>query len=434
MTASRGRFGRTMKLYPLVLLLAACATDLDLGSTEQDVISTNGRSLNGTTLNGRSLNGRSLNGRSLNGISLNGVSLNGRSLNGVALSGSQLTATGTTLVGATLTGILDDGAALQLRVDSATALPAPNADVWAYGISYPVGDGTWASVCGPNTLAIPLAGVWNYASGVAGGGAWTASTTSFTLGCRGTALAKCVELGYKPWNNLRAQHQACTRMLRADYCGDGTSYTFNGWTLNVFDNLGIQKLAPGYSDYTFEAHWGANGALCMSSYRALDLIVSTDLPACVVQRTSDACTDNGFGDGSVLQDYYDPWSLEVALSSAYATYPSAKAPLQLAMLNISQAMTYVSKSDIRNAAVQVQLAVTNLKLAISNGLPAAFSNDLMRRYSLLIRAYLVNAIAAAKPGLGLTLAAQNLAKGDALAAKPDYPLSVDQYKLGIWAL
>ncbi|HEU4408415.1 MAG TPA: ADYC domain-containing protein [Polyangiaceae bacterium] len=32
---------------------------------------------------------------------------------------------------------------------------------------------------------------------------------------------------------------ACTRMLRADDCGDGTSYTVNGTTINLYDGVVI---------------------------------------------------------------------------------------------------------------------------------------------------------------------------------------------------
>ena len=54
----------------------------------------------------------------------------------------------------------------------------------------------------------------------------------------GGAIAKCVLWGYRPWATyngtpLAQYHQACTRMVRADYCGTGTSYTVTGNRISV---------------------------------------------------------------------------------------------------------------------------------------------------------------------------------------------------------
>src|SRR6266545_1393343 len=259
---------------------ACLMTAEDDPALDNDLTSLEGRSLNGRSLNGVNLNGRSLNGRSLNGVSLNGVSLNGRSLNGVSLNGSQITGfdadghplSGTDLVGAQMNGGLDNGGTLVVRVDSAATLPAPNADVWAYGLSYAQDDGTWSPLCvvdGAPVLAVPLTGTWNLQSGVSGGGSWTASATSFTVGCRGAALAKCVELGYKPWQTaggtpLRNHHQACTRMIRADYCGDGMPWTRDGTPINLYDNIGIQLDAESWR---IDGEWLPGGARCIEKLR-----------------------------------------------------------------------------------------------------------------------------------------------------------------------
>jgi hypothetical protein len=253
----------------------------DVGEISQEVLASNGMSLNGMSLNGMSLNGMSLNGMSLNGMSLNGMSLNGMSLNGMSLNGAQLTGknasgvtlSGAQLVGARMKGTLSSGGTLDLRIDSATTLPAPNTDVWAYTVRYAVAGGTWTSLCGDSggvpVLAVALTGTWNYGSGVSGGGSWTSSATAFTFGCRGTALAKCVELGYKPWKtvggvSLRNHHQACTRLIRADYCGDGKSWTANGTQINIYDGLGIQTDAAAWS---IDAEWAPTGAMCFDKLR-----------------------------------------------------------------------------------------------------------------------------------------------------------------------
>jgi len=48
--------------------------------------------------------------------------------------------------------------------------------------------------------------------------------------------------GYKPWKvvngqSLWAYHQACTRMMRADYCGDGRPHTREGTPIYIDDRL-----------------------------------------------------------------------------------------------------------------------------------------------------------------------------------------------------
>jgi hypothetical protein len=283
--------------------------DEDLGEISLFGTTTNGMSLNGMSLNGMSLNGMSLNGMSLNGMSLNGMSLNGMSLNGSQLTGknsSGVTLSGAQLVGTKMTGTLSNGGTLVLRVDSAATLPAPNSDVWAYTVRYALSDGTWSPLCGTSggvpILAIPVSGTWNYASGVTGGGAWTASATSFTFGCRGTAIAKCVELGYKPWKTvngvlLRNHHQACTRMIRADYCGNGTAWTADGTPINLYDNLGLQLDA---ATFKLDAEWVTTGARCIHLLRDFQ----TGRPTCEATKKIAGC--GTFANGALLISEYKP--------------------------------------------------------------------------------------------------------------------------------
>jgi ADYC domain len=286
--------------------------DEEIGEDSYELSTTNGMSLNGMSLNGMSLNGMSLNGRRLNGMSLNGMSLNGMSLNGMSLNGSALsgkkasgqTVTGSALVGARLKGQLDSGSTIDLRIDAAATLPAPNSDVWAYTVRYALADGTWAPLCGTSggapVQALALAGTWNYGVGVEGGGSWTASSTSFTFACRATALAKCVEFGYKPWKTvggvqLRNHHQACTRMLRADYCGNGRAWTQDGTLINVYDGLGIQTDA---ATWKVDAEWLPTGARCYHSLRDFQV----GKPVCKTEIKSSQCGD--FTKGALLITEY----------------------------------------------------------------------------------------------------------------------------------
>src|SRR5439155_11394993 len=130
---------------------------------------------------------------------------------------------------------------------------------------------------GAPIVAIALRGTWIYTTGAPDGGARVADPTKFTFACRGAALAKCAEWGYKPWvtirkcgsggacttTSLEAHHQTCTRMVRADYCGDGNSWTLAGTQIAYFDGI------PIYSDaqpsWHFGAEWSPDGALCVTS-------------------------------------------------------------------------------------------------------------------------------------------------------------------------
>jgi hypothetical protein len=238
-----------------------------------DVVS-NGTNLNGTNLNGTNLNGTNLNGTNLNGTSLNGASMAGVALANLHLDGGQLVAqgphgttlAGADLIGAHLSGNLDNGDVLSLRIDDVATGSAPNGDLYYYTVRYQRGDGSWGMLCadetGNPTSAIVLAGRWSYAQGVAGGGAHIADAASFTFACRGAALAKCAEWGYKPWRsvrgvNLAPYHQTCTRVVRADYCGDGVSHTQDGQVINLYDNLGVQT---DTRPWLGEASWDPNGA------------------------------------------------------------------------------------------------------------------------------------------------------------------------------
>ena len=270
------------------LVTACTAEEEELGSGEAAVQSQNGARLNGTRLNGTRLNGVRLNGTRLNGVRLDGTRLDGVALDGEALVGSVITAFAdgvavpeAQLVGSTWDGVLADGTVLPLRIDSITRGTGSNADVAMYGFSYETTDG-WVSLCdagdgSPPPLALAVPGTWSYEQGVAGGGAYDPTSTSVTLACRGVAIAKCVELGYKPWKGHASRLAACTRALRADYCGNGTPYTVDGTLINLYDSAGIERDTEAWD---LEAAWSPNGAVCIKrTNRAVELLSTR--PACI---------------------------------------------------------------------------------------------------------------------------------------------------------
>ncbi|HEU4407945.1 MAG TPA: ADYC domain-containing protein [Polyangiaceae bacterium] len=314
------------KLALLVALVApACAPAADEGPEALDpvaerelaAITDNGANLNGANLNGANLNGANLNGANLNGANLNGANLNGANLNGANLNGSELvgtTSTGTSLSGAGMVGVqfqgqLSTGDTLNLRVDAARTAD----NIWFYKVSYATTTGN-KPLCGLDgggaaIEAIALAGRWDYRQGVAGGGSWINDSSSITFACRGAVLAKCVELGYKPWaqsgsTSLRNHHQACTRMLRADYCGDGTPWTVSGTTINVYDNLGIQADTESWAA---EAEWTAAGARSVRTTTSTMRyhLVGSGTPACISSLTSSSTGNTAnFSTGTLLINEY----------------------------------------------------------------------------------------------------------------------------------
>jgi hypothetical protein len=279
--------------------------------------SINGTSINGTSINGTSINGTSINGTSINGTSINGTSINGTSINGTSINGTTLTSPGLSpsdFTGSTWSADLSNGETIQLRIDGSAPLAAPNADVMTYHVSYANGAG-WSPLCGNDTsgnpvAAIAMAGVWSYEQGVPGGGGYTPDASRVTFACRGKAIAKCLEMGYRPSASsasLTPTQQeelvACTRLLRADYCGDGRSFTVNGTLINLYDDAGIQSDAE---PWTIEAEWTSAGARCTNDASLTRLTVSgLTPPSCFASKVSTSCGAAAhFATGTTLMDEF----------------------------------------------------------------------------------------------------------------------------------
>jgi hypothetical protein len=97
----------------------------------------------------------------------------------------------------------------------------------------------------------------------------------FDLTCTSGAVAKCIRWGYRPWEEqaggppLRALHRACVHMTRADYGGDGSTSTREGIQVYVCDRFGVRPCAKD-APLTFEAAWGASGAVCVARPRVAE--------------------------------------------------------------------------------------------------------------------------------------------------------------------
>lgn len=242
-------------------------------------VSMNGVSLNGTSFNGIGLNGVSLNGQlngvSLNGVSVNGVSLNGSGINGVSLNGSDegvVAAIDVALEGTALVATTADGTRIAGQAWVGATLPATVGDeiVELEITAVEVDDGLeWYSLAFEGTplcegRGLFVAGVWDDTG--ARHDALADGEFAHSFSCDDGALAKCIDWGYAPFTVGADAHQSCTRMVRADYCGDGTPHTANGTVIDVFDSLGVQQTDASV-DLEFEAGWGPNGAMCVSRSR-----------------------------------------------------------------------------------------------------------------------------------------------------------------------
>ena len=209
----------------------------------------------------------------LNGTRLNALRLNGPEL-GVAVPGLEIGKGG--LVGAILTGSRADGTLVSFEVRAGReGTGASNlAGIWFYDVLMTTKEGT-RPFCGTTAdgapiSAIALEGQWIEKSGTPGAGSKIPGAGGITFACRGFALAKCVEWGYRPWvthpvlGSLERYHQACVRLVRADYCGDGRSFTRTGTPVNLYDQAGIQKDTEAWLP---EAEWGEKGAVCLNHRR-----------------------------------------------------------------------------------------------------------------------------------------------------------------------
>ncbi|MBI5533857.1 MAG: hypothetical protein HY898_14140 [Deltaproteobacteria bacterium] len=263
-----------------------------------------GRDLNGTALNGKVLDGHGVVGVSFDGVQRNGATmqsvwLDESTFRGVTQSGKEVH--GQKFVGAVFTATLDDGDSLELRVDAMErGTQKWDKDVMRYTVSYETQNGR-APLCGVDASnepikAIALDGRWDLRQGVAGGGSHIDDAWAFTFACEEYAIAKCVNMGYKPWQQakictkgqgcthttLADLHQACTRMLRADYCGDGVSHTVDGTEISAFDVFGIRTDSDSWLP---EAEWGPDGARCL----VRDRIPSAEAPSCLDSLHQDSC-------------------------------------------------------------------------------------------------------------------------------------------------
>jgi ADYC domain len=191
------------------------------------------------------------------------------------------------LIGAIFEVVDEAGRSVTVRLDAVTADPSDHdSDVWLHRFSAKDAErGVWRDLCTTpapdgSVAGFPLAGSWT------NDGRHLHGSSGFLVTCTAGAIGKCVRLGYKPWRNaegvdsLWVYHQACVRMMRADYGGDGVSHTRDGTFIDIFDRLGIQHFDPedprarALED---EAAWDPDGAVCVRRTRIPEVLSTTEL-------------------------------------------------------------------------------------------------------------------------------------------------------------
>jgi hypothetical protein len=271
--------------YRAMFLLAVCACGVTDEPAETSVAEMQGETMQGETMQGMTMRGMRMAGAKLSGVALNNVRVEagelvaeraGATLRGAALVGAELVAEAqpagarspTAMVAYRITAIQPESTAYD---------PTRTGKTFLYTLEQWVSDRqAWRAACPADSdglsVAIPLAGYWD------AHGDRHASDRLFTFGCTFGVIAKCYRWGYRPWvtgyGDLASLHQTCTRLARADYCGNGIPHTRNGTWINVWDTLPapgpIQRhgtLAP--LGMVFEAGWNETGAVCLSRARWL---------------------------------------------------------------------------------------------------------------------------------------------------------------------
>lgn len=254
----------------------------------------------------------------LTSVDASRVRLGGTTLKGVHIEDGHLVAPSLApegLIGAVFQGTSSDDQPVEVALCGAEPASKDRSMVWYRIELWNPRSASWENPCVatgrvPEPRALAVRGVWDET------GAHHEVPGKFTFACENGAIAKCIDWGYKPWamkdgHSLAELHQACTRMARADYCGDGRSHTRQDNTIDMYDDLQVLTRATQASRgwvperASFEAAWKPDGAWCLARTRegqAMETILA-ECPGRFEARAmdlgaDDRCTVLRKGDGT----------------------------------------------------------------------------------------------------------------------------------------
>jgi len=162
------------------------------------------------------------------------------------------------------------GSAIEMVTDSGDVLDVVVADtVKANGVIWYQLTFKDVNVCGEDGWGLFVDGVWDASGNRLDEAVFGKHIVDKSFSCDTGVIAKCVDWGYDPAIVGSDAHLTCTRMARADYCGDGESWTEDGTLIDVFDDLGVwpYKGNGQGQGFSFEAGWGPDGAVCVQKTR-----------------------------------------------------------------------------------------------------------------------------------------------------------------------
>lgn len=267
-------------------------------------------SMNGSTMQGTRMQGTKFQGNKNQGVDYQGSTIQGSDMQGTRLQGSSIQGTrlqGIELVDGVLVATDADGRALDQTLFVGAQVPSRLDTGELIDLEIAAIDGPFVtltfegeSICADGEYGIFVPGTWDE-TGARRDALADAPEFDATYSCESGVIAKCVAWGYAPWEVGADVHQTCTRMARADYCGDGISYTKDGTVIDLVDRLGIQQSTPD-AELEFEAGWGPDGAVCASRPRYQETVVGEgeQLPTCWDRLPACEDLDEAFTSGATL--------------------------------------------------------------------------------------------------------------------------------------
>ncbi len=186
------------------------------------------------------------------------------------------------LVGASFDMTDQDGNPATVRIDSVTpSEEQPHLLLHALSVQDPTTK-AWSPMCDADAkgrrAGFPVAGAWD------GKGHFLKDKSRWFITCTSGSQGKCILFGYDPWGagphgeELAPYYQACQHMVRGDYDGSGEAHTKNGTLIDMWDDLGIEKVdASDPPEMQFEAGWGLEGAVCVAHTRWPDILTKDAL-------------------------------------------------------------------------------------------------------------------------------------------------------------